>query len=204
MAGNTRSRKISVTTHDHLQDPGVGASHDADSRREEDDKEKPKSPLTRLSMSRIREEVEQKMLKSLDIEPDGTRTGDVSTTRIILRRLTVNTLFIGLWYAMALLLSLYNKWMFSPEHLDFHFPLLVTALHMIVQFALANVVLFSFPRLRPPKDHLMSWKFYATRIGPCGAATGLDIGLGNASLQFITLAFYSKYTAMTILTHSHV
>jgi len=29
------------------------------------------------------------------------------------------------------------------------------------------------------------------KIGPCGIATGLDIGLSNASLQFITLAFYS-------------
>ncbi|KJR86770.1 solute carrier family 35, member C2 [Sporothrix schenckii 1099-18] len=33
--------------------------------------------------------------------------------------------------------------------------------------------------------------FYLTRIGPCGAATGLDIGLGNASLKLITLTFYT-------------
>ena len=29
------------------------------------------------------------------------------------------------------------------------------------------------------------------KIGPCGIATGMDIGLSNASLKFITLAFYS-------------
>ena len=34
--------------------------------------------------------------------------------------------------------------------------------------------------------------FYATRLGPCGMATGLDIGLGNMSLKFISLSFYSK------------
>lgn len=39
---------------------------------------------------------------------------------------------------------------------------------------------------------LMTKMFYLTRIGPCGAATGLDIGLGNTSLKFITLTFYSK------------
>lgn len=33
--------------------------------------------------------------------------------------------------------------------------------------------------------------FYFTRIGPCGAATGLDIGLGNTSLKFITLTFFT-------------
>ncbi|OAA68605.1 hypothetical protein SPI_00800 [Niveomyces insectorum RCEF 264] len=37
----------------------------------------------------------------------------------------------------------------------------------------------------------MSTWFYLTRIGPCGAATGLDIGLGNASLKLITLTFYT-------------
>jgi len=40
---------------------------------------------------------------------------------------------------------------------------------------------------------LMTKLFYLTRIGPCGIATGLDIGLGNMSLQFITLTFYSKF-----------
>ena len=38
---------------------------------------------------------------------------------------------------------------------------------------------------------LMTNIYYITRIGPCGAATGLDIGLGNTSLKFITLTFYS-------------
>lgn len=39
----------------------------------------------------------------------------------------------------------------------------------------------------------MTKMYYLTRIGPCGLATGLDIGLGNTSLQFITLTFYSKF-----------
>ena len=37
----------------------------------------------------------------------------------------------------------------------------------------------------------MTKTFYLTRIGPCGLATGLDIGLGNMSLKFITLTFFS-------------
>ena len=39
----------------------------------------------------------------------------------------------------------------------------------------------------------MAPMFYLTRIGPCGAATGLDIGLGNTSLKFITLTFFSMF-----------
>lgn len=42
-----------------------------------------------------------------------------------------------------------------------------------------------------PRKARMTAMFYLTRIGPCGAATGLDIGLGNTSLKFITLTFYT-------------
>lgn len=122
--------------------------------------------------------------------------------------------------------------MFSPEHLDFHFPLFVTCLHMIVQFSLSSLVLYLLPQFRPagifgglklspestplpgvtagpgegrgflrwnsPSEErrkqeqgFMTKWVYLTKIGPCGAATGLDIGLGNMSLKFISLAFYS-------------
>merc|ERR1712000_140932 len=40
-------------------------------------------------------------------------------------------------------------------------------------------------------ETIMSKMFHFTRIGPCGAATGLDIGLGNTSLKFISLTFYT-------------
>ena len=79
---------------------------------------------------------------------------------------------------------------------------------MLVQFTLASLVLYLFPRFRPRHDSianpniadsvpaesekpLMTRFFYLTRLGPCGAATGLDIGLGNMSLRFISLTFYS-------------
>ena len=107
--------------------------------------------------------------------------------------------------------------MFSKGNLDFHFPLFTTCIHMIVQFTLAAVVLYIIPSLRPtngvtksqhpqytevgqsqqeplaetsPKPLMTKW-FYFSRIGPCGAATGLDIGLGNMSLKFISLTFFT-------------
>jgi solute carrier family 35 protein C2 len=91
---------------------------------------------------------------------------------------------------------------------------------MVVQFCLTTLVLHFVPRFRPvadphdpafahrlpspaagserkgwwlwdPEKPVMTRWFYLTRIGPCGAATGLDIGLGNMSFRFITLTFYS-------------
>lgn len=118
---------------------------------------------------------------------------------------------------LTFLLS-YNKWMFSAGNkgLDFHFPLFTTGLHMLVQFSLASLVLWILPRYRPQaaadtfnleqaqkraqryadeepveKQPLMTKTFYLTRITPCGTATALDIGLGNFSLRFISLTFFT-------------
>ncbi|KAL7781707.1 triose-phosphate transporter family domain-containing protein [Trichoderma afarasin] len=124
----------------------------------------------------------------------------------VVKKLLVNVVLILLWYFFSLSISLYNKWMFDEDRLNFAFPLFTTSMHMVVQFILSGLVLFFIPSLRPQKSHTsdmgrsrhetensstMSKMFYLTRVGPCGAATGLDIGLGNTSLKFISLTFYT-------------
>jgi solute carrier family 35 protein C2 len=95
---------------------------------------------------------------------------------------------------------------------------------MLVQFTLASLVLYFLPSFQPrynsisnehnvhrteedlarhkaeEKKPLMTKWFYFTRLGPCGMATGLDIGLGNTSLKFISLSFYSKSTSRHLIT----
>ncbi|RUS21982.1 hypothetical protein BC937DRAFT_90742 [Endogone sp. FLAS-F59071] len=51
--------------------------------------------------------------------------------------------------SFATCLSLYNKWMFSPTHYNFRFPLFVTSIHMVVQFICAGSTLLIIPKLRP-------------------------------------------------------
>ncbi|KAI9701816.1 MAG: Triose-phosphate Transporter [Candelina mexicana] len=112
----------------------------------------------------------------------------------VVRKSIVNAILIGSWYFFALSISLYNKWMFSGDHLNFPFPLFTTSMHMLVQFVLSTCVLYFLPHFRPrhdsitnphnlqqpPTTHfdtsaaekpLMTRFFYITRIGPCGAAT---------------------------------
>lgn len=107
--------------------------------------------------------------------------------------------------------------MFDKDRLNFAFPLFTTSTHMLVQFALSGLVLFFVPSLRPKPPHnsdggrsrhesephgtIMSKMFYFTRIGPCGAATSLDIGLGNTSLKFISLTFYSTLYVLSPIQH---
>jgi solute carrier family 35 protein C2 len=103
----------------------------------------------------------------------------------------------------------YNKMMFSSDHLDFHFPLFATSLHMVVQFILASSVLLAVPSLRPslpknpdgsqPSKPLVSPLFYFTRLVPTGTTTSLDIGLGNTSLRFITLTFYTMCKSSVLI-----
>ncbi|USW56594.1 Putative sugar phosphate transporter domain-containing protein [Septoria linicola] len=148
----------------------------------------------------------------------------------LIRKIIVNGLLILLWYTFSISISVYNKWMFSAENLDFHFPLFTTSIHMLVQFTLASLVIILFPRFRPGRDRnghviqdeelddregeehryervrgrqdsqqtttrkqkpLMTRSFYLSRITPCGGATALDIGLGNFSLRFISLTFFT-------------
>ncbi|KAL9579795.1 MAG: hypothetical protein Q9212_004892 [Teloschistes hypoglaucus] len=131
--------------------------------------------------------------------------------RNVIKASLINALLIASWYLFSVSISVYNRWMFGKKTLDFHFPLFTTCMHMAVQFLLASTVLYFIPRFRPRADSitnpgnrptplhreqtqskpLMSRWFYLTRIGPCGTATGLDIGLGNMSFRFVTLTFFT-------------
>lgn len=56
-------------------------------------------------------------------------------------------------FLFATVLSVYNKWMFSPDYYGFPFPLFVTTLHMFVQFILAAFLRYVFPRkFRPDRN----------------------------------------------------
>ena len=82
------------------------------------------------------------------------------TDKPFYRRILTILGLILLWYTFSLLLSLYNKWMFAPNHLNFPFPLFVTGMHMVVQFLLSGMVLWWFPQFRPKREDYMSFKEY--------------------------------------------
>ncbi|KAF9437884.1 Triose-phosphate Transporter [Entomortierella beljakovae] len=100
-----------------------------------------------------------------------------------------NVFYVFAWYSCSTALSFYNKWLFSPNHHNFQYPLFTSSFHMVAQFMLSSITLLLIPSLRPksaptPKD-------FGTKIMPCAVASGLDIGLSNSSLKTITLAFYT-------------
>ena len=80
---------------------------------------------------------------------------------------------------------------------------------MVVQFTLSALCLLFVPSLRPrpaaplhpsdPPKPLFTLKFYLTRLVLCGVTTSLDIGLGNTSLRYITLTFYTMCKSSVLI-----
>ncbi|WWC60930.1 uncharacterized protein I303_103506 [Kwoniella dejecticola CBS 10117] len=114
------------------------------------------------------------------------------------KNVIITGLFILSWYTFATLLSLYNKWMFSPAYYGFSYPLFVTACHMVVQFCLAAFIRITFAERFRPKER-PTRKEYVTKILPTAASTGGDIGLSNLSLKTITLSLYTMCKSSTLI-----
>jgi len=114
------------------------------------------------------------------------------------RNALINLVVMASWFFFAMTLSVYNKWMFSPDRFGWPFPMLVTSIHMFVQFALATLARTIWPRKFRP-DHSPTRKDYATKVLPTGLTTGLDIGLSNTSLKTITLSFYTMVKSSSLI-----
>lgn len=62
------------------------------------------------------------------------------------------------WYFFSLSISLYNKWMFSKNNLDFAYPIIITSFHQAILFALSALILRLFPKFRLNYDSDFSSK----------------------------------------------
>ncbi|TFK74541.1 TPT-domain-containing protein [Pluteus cervinus] len=118
--------------------------------------------------------------------------------RLWWKNAVINTFFISCWFTFATILSLYNKWMFAPEHLGFPFPLFVTTIHMFIQFLLAALLRLIWPRKFKP-EHNPTRQAYAKKALPAAISTSLDIGFSNLSLKIITLSFYTMCKSSSLI-----
>lgn len=114
------------------------------------------------------------------------------------RNAIVNCLYIASWFAFATLLSMYNKWMFTPAYFNFPFPLFVTTMHMAMQFIMSATVRKLWPHVFNPPGRPTAEE-YIRKCLPCGVTTGLDIGLSNLSLRTITLSLYTMCKSSSLI-----
>ncbi|KAG9126307.1 Triose-phosphate Transporter [Ceratobasidium sp. 392] len=136
-------------------------------------------------------------LDALDIDIDDALNRE-QRKREWWRNAVINSLFIATWFGFATVLSIYNKWMFSTDKFGFPSPLFVTAMHMCMQFMLAALARWLFPRTFG-SPHSPTLKQYGTKAVPCAVTTSLDIGLSNLSLKTITLSFYTMCKSSSLV-----
>lgn len=99
-------------------------------------------------------------------------------------------LLVAGWYTMSTALSLVNKKVNGQNYGAFPMPLMLTGVQFLVQFGVVEFVL-SLPPLRKLRPQPMSWGVYMRKLVMPGVVGGVDIGLSNLSLVFITVSFYT-------------
>eukprot|EP00873_Tetraselmis_striata_P009309 jgi/Tetstr1/429573/TSEL_019473.t1 len=113
----------------------------------------------------------------------------------VVRTAIKNLGLIGTWYALSTCITMYNKVLLGKKHGvfgnsgGFPAPLFMTATQFVVQWALSGFVLSL--TCYPSAREKLSWREWAVQVVPNATSTGLDIGLSNRSLAFITVSFYT-------------
>ncbi|EPZ32710.1 TPT-domain-containing protein [Rozella allomycis CSF55] len=95
------------------------------------------------------------------------------------------------WFILSALLSVYNKYIFGKKYFNFQFPLFMTSVNMLWHFLFSYFALDVLHLISEVNTSTQSWKSYLFYIIPCSVSAGLDIGLSNTSLKFISLTFYT-------------
>lgn len=119
------------------------------------------------------------------------------------RSVATNVSLILLWYFFGTFLSLWNKLLVGNKdglygQGAFPAPFLMSSLQFFSQYGLAKIVL-GFKIVKRRAEEVTTWRQYFRVVVPNGVATGLDIGLSNTSLAFITLSFYVMCKSTTPL-----
>lgn len=113
----------------------------------------------------------------------------------LVRTALKNMGLIGIWYTLSTCITIYNKILLGEKHGvfgnsgGFPAPLFMTAVQFMVQWLLSGFVMSL--TCYPKAEDKSSWRDWATKVVPNATSTGLDIGLSNRSLAYITVSFYT-------------
>ena len=102
------------------------------------------------------------------------------------------------WFGLSTCLALFNKALFGQRKGGFPAPLLLTSVQFLMQYLIAAATLrFVLPRMRPRRP--IPWGVYLRQVAPVGVVMGMDIGLSNLSLVYVTVSFYTLAKTSSIL-----
>ncbi|XP_075882783.1 solute carrier family 35 member C2-like isoform X1 [Nelusetta ayraudi] len=99
------------------------------------------------------------------------------------------------YYVFSIGITFYNKWLMK----DFHYPLFMTLVHIIMIFCLSTLTRSILQWWTGKPRVVLNWTDYLTKVAPTALATALDIGLSNWSFLFITISLYTMTKTSAVL-----
>lgn len=101
-----------------------------------------------------------------------------------------------LWYSISLSFTLYNKWILQEWRGGFHFPIMITTVHMILKYFVTRVW-----AMTPEADEVppVPWKILSSIVMPIGLCTSADIVFSNIAIQYLPLSMYTTIKGATLV-----
>lgn len=121
-------------------------------------------------------------------------TDDKGADRIMQGMLVTSVAFM--WYAISLSFTLYNKWLLQQWHLGFHFPIMITTVHMIMKYFITRIW-----ALTPEAEEVpnIPWKILSSIVIPIGVCTSADIVFSNIAIYYLPLSMYTTIKGATLV-----
>ena len=115
--------------------------------------------------------------------------GDAPQPPSWLARNRRKVIYILVYYVLAVTVAMFNKHVIGGGTMSF--PLMLSACSAVIQTALAAGSLAVLGVLGKTITGKLTLAQYCGAVVPCALASGLDIGISNSSLQFVSLSFYT-------------
>ena len=97
-------------------------------------------------------------------------------------------LIIVFYFISSIALTFYQKDLIQK----LPFPLSIVILHLALKFCLAGLGRYLWSKWNGGKSRItLSWNQYMSRVALVAVVSGLDIGLSQWSLEYITLSLYT-------------
>ncbi|KAH0454320.1 hypothetical protein IEQ34_016244 [Dendrobium chrysotoxum] len=112
---------------------------------------------------------------------------------MITKQILLTYLYLLIYICLSSGVILYNKWVLSPKHFKFPFPITLTMIYMGFSAFVAVILVRVFKIVAPVK---MTFQIYATCVIPISAFFASSLWFGNTAYLHISVAFIQMLKAL--------
>ena len=96
-------------------------------------------------------------------------------------------IIIAFYFSSSIALTFYQKDLI----IRVPYPLSIVIVHLVLKFCLAGICRYSWTRYTGEDRVVLSWREYLSKVAVVAVVSGLDIGLSQWSLEYVTLSLYT-------------